>query len=458
MPLLKLFQSSALRLAIVYALAFSVSVGLLFSLMIWMVSSEVASQLKTQIDQDVALFGMAAKEGDENLFESVRLHAALAQQEGDAFYSLRESNGRVLAGQTAPLALFEGLRKFTVPEKREGPHKDDEEETFLIRSFVAGDKIMLVGRSMESVLETRELLLRSGLSLSGFGIVIALLGGLLVGYQSSRRIENITRTAQEIMAGKLSSRIPGDKGQNELSRLAQTINTMLDKIEDLLIGMQRVTDDIAHDLRTPLARLKQNLDKTSRNTDTSIEELHTALENAEIEVDTILETFSALLRIAQIEAGSRKKRFTRLDLSALFVKIADAYAPVAEAEGRLFTVRTEPEIMLTGDKNLLTQMLANIIENALRHTPEKTPIELSLSHNGDDVILCVSDHGSGIPQESHADVFKRFYRLEQSRTTPGSGLGMSLVYAIAKIHGAVIALRDNNPGLIVELRFLRSLH
>jgi signal transduction histidine kinase len=453
MPLRKLIQSTAVRLALAYALAFSVSVGVLFSLMIWMVSSEIADQLRTQIDQDLALFEITANEGKDSLIASVRRHAALAKTEGDAFYSLRKSNGMVIAGDATPWVPIVGLHKLTIPDLIEDADQE-EEETFLIRSFKTGNDFMLVGRSLESVMGTRALLLRSGLSLSGLGILVALLGGLWVGRQSSRRIEIITTTAQDIMAGKLSSRIPDDKGQNELSRLAKTINAMLDKIESLLAGMQQVTDDIAHDLRTPLARLKQDLDKTSRNTQANVADLRSVLEHAGAEVDTILATFSALLRIAQIEAGARKKRFANVDLSALLARTADAYAPVAEAEQRPFGVRTDPEINILGDKDLLTQMLANIIENALHHTPYTTPIEMRLEQQKDEIILSIADVGPGIPKAHYTDVFKRFYRLEKSRTTSGSGLGLALVQAIARLHGAQIALRDNAPGLVVELRFI----
>jgi len=283
-------------------------------------------------------------------------------------------------------------------------------------------------------------------------VALALAGGLIFSRGAVRRVAIISRTTDAIVAGDMSKRIPVEERDDELTLLARNINRMLDRIEVLMTGLRQVSDDIAHDLRTPLGRLRQKLDRAYRQ-ETSIEGCKAALVEALEETDAILETFAALLRIAQIEAGARKAQFTRIDLSELAGSMADAYEDVAEVEGHLLETRIEPGIAIEGDRDLLSQALANLVENAIRHTPRGTDVTLALRREGGGAILSVSDRGAGIRTAERANVLKRFYRLEQSRTSPGSGLGLALVKATGELHGAALSLSDNAPGLMVELRF-----
>ncbi len=218
-------------------------------------------------------------------------------------------------------------------------------------------------------------------------------------------------------------------------------------------GLKQVSNDIAHDLRTPLSRLKQRLEAVQQEETASREDYEAAVSDALEQANTALATFSALLRIAQIESGSRRANFAELDLSALLDQLAMTYAPVAEDLDRSLAARIEPGIGLRGDRELLTQLFVNLIENALRHTPAGTRIELALARDGTDLLAEVSDDGPGIPAAEREKVFRRFYRLETSRSTPGSGLGLSLVGAVAALHGIEITVGDNRPGLKVVLRF-----
>jgi signal transduction histidine kinase len=270
-----------------------------------------------------------------------------------------------------------------------------------------------------------------------------------------RRVESVNRTARQIMEGQLDSRVTVRDNGDELDRLAANLNAMLDRIQSLMESLKQVSSDIAHDLRTPLARLRQNLE-TAKVSATSVEEFRSSTEVAIAETDGLLKTFSALLRIAQIESGSRKADFARVDLSELFDFVAETFAAVAEDEGHQLVCDIQDGIAISGDRELLLQLATNLVENAIRHTPNGSRIEFCLRQEMAEVIVTVRDNGPGIPEGERGKVLRRFYRLEASRTTPGSGLGLALVAAIAELHGARLGLIDHGPGLIVEVRFPAS--
>jgi signal transduction histidine kinase len=235
-----------------------------------------------------------------------------------------------------------------------------------------------------------------------------------------------------------------------MDQLAVNLNAMLDRIQALMESLKRVSDDIAHDLRTPLSRLRHRLEAARGRTGP---EGDAVIEQSLAEVDAILETFSALLRISQIEAGARRAAFAEVSLERILSTLSEAYAPVAEDRGqRLKTVRTAVPPIL-GDRELLTQMVANLIENSIRHCPPGVEITVALALENGAPLLSIADTGPGIPARERENVLRRFYRLESSRTTPGSGLGLALVKAVADLHGASIELADNSPGLRVTVRF-----
>jgi signal transduction histidine kinase len=237
-----------------------------------------------------------------------------------------------------------------------------------------------------------------------------------------------------------------------MDRLSLDINRMLDRIQDLMQSLKQVSSDIAHDLRTPISRLRQGLDAVQRKPGT-VAETQAAIEAALKEVDIIIDTFDALLRIAQIEGGARRANFRNVDLSAVLENLTAVYASVAEDRGHMFEVEIEKGCQLRGDRDLLTQLFANLIENALTHVAVPSTITVRLLRSGKQLRCLVADEGPGIPEQEHDRVFRRLYRLERSRTTPGSGLGLSMVAAIADLHGAMVKLDDNRPGLIVSITF-----
>jgi signal transduction histidine kinase len=275
-------------------------------------------------------------------------------------------------------------------------------------------------------------------------------GGLLLSRGFLSRVDAITQTAEEIIAGKLSCRVPIRGTNDHFDRLSSTLNRMLDRINTLVESLSHISAEIAHALRTPLGHLRQKLEAV-RSDAVRNNQKEKLIDAAIAESETILDTFSALLRIAQIEAATRRRGFGRVDVSLLFYTIADAYSAAAEEEGKQLVTSIEPRLLGWCDRDLLTEMLANLVDNAIRHTPNGTRIELSLKKSGSKLIACLADSGPGIPPEDRANVFRRFYRLERSRTTPGSGLGLALVAAVAELHAIELRLEDNEPGLRISL-------
>jgi signal transduction histidine kinase len=250
------------------------------------------------------------------------------------------------------------------------------------------------------------------------------------------------------MEGDLSARIPVRGTNDEIDQLVVSLNAMLDRIQHLMEGLRQVSNDIAHDLRTPLGRLRQRLED-AREHATTTAEYSSAADAAIVEADLLLETFSALLRIAQIEAGAQKSAFADVDLSAVARSVGEAYLPSAEDSQHRLELGIEDGVALQGDRQLLAQMISNLVENALSHTPAGSTVSLSVTAGP---TITVADNGPGIPADERERVFDRFYRLDRSRTTSGSGLGLALVKAIAGLHGMVITLEDNQPGLRVILK------
>lgn len=315
--------------------------------------------------------------------------------------------------------------------------------------------VLMVGRSWNPVNEIQEVLFHA----FGWGgvltVLLALGGGIAMSRKSMTRVEAIRSATEEIYQGDLTRRLPMLGSGDEIDQLASFINRMLDRIQALMDDLQQVSNDIAHDLRTLLGRLRQRLEAASARA-LDAQANRAAFESAILDVGRILETFAALLRIAQIETGERRASFARFDLSGVTTSIAESFEAVAESHAQALTSRVSPHVTLVGDRELLTQALVNLVENAIRHSPAGAQIEVGLTLCGDGPALTVCDTGPGIAEAERAQVFRRFYRGEKSRSTPGSGLGFALVKAVADLHQAQIELVDNAPGLCVVIRFPKS--
>jgi signal transduction histidine kinase len=283
-------------------------------------------------------------------------------------------------------------------------------------------------------------------------IALALAGGLVMSGRLMHRIETVSQTSRDIIGEDLQKRLPVTRAGDELDHLAGSINAMLDRIEGLMNDLRQVTTDIAHDLRTPLTRLRQRLELANQ-AENDTELARTTLASAVAELDSILAIFSSLLRIAQMESGARRQGFKQVQLSDLLGTIGELYRPMADENGQVLIETIEPSLWVMGERELLMQLFANLIENALRHSPRGSTIEIRASRHERFTNVGVVDNGPGIPEALRDKVLQRFFRLESSRTTAGSGLGLSLASAIVKVHGATLELSDANPGLCATVRF-----
>ncbi len=273
-------------------------------------------------------------------------------------------------------------------------------------------------------------------------------GGWALSTIIGRRLRAMQSAAEAIIAGDLKRRMPVDGSGSEFDRQAVTLNTMLDRIGELLANLQQVSSDLAHDLRTPLSRLSNHLETALAGNEAT---LRRNVRDAIGQAEDVLRLFAALLRISEIEAGKRRSRFMPLDLDQLVGDVIETFAPAIEDDGRKLTFVAEGGMWRRGDRELLTQLVINLVENAARHTPPGTEVRVALARDNERVTLEVADNGPGIPLADYALVLRRFTRREASRSTAGHGLGLALVAAIARLHDGTIELDDNRPGLIVRV-------
>ncbi len=331
------------------------------------------------------------------------------------------------------------------------PNGRDELIRVLVTRLQGGYR-MLVGHSVEDERRLQAHTLTVVIAAIAVILSLALLGGALMGWDVLRRIDAVNRAAGEIVHGDLQRRLPISRRNDEFDALAGRLNVMLGRIEQLLIGMRQVTDHVAHDLRRPLTRLRGRLEVTlleARNA----EEYREVMEQAIADADDLIGTFNALLSIAQLEADVDRDDAQPFDVSGLCEDVAELYAPLAEERGLVLRADIEPGVQLPGVRRLVAQALSNLLDNALKHAPQGGELGLRLARVGGEVSLAVTDDGPGIPPDERERVLERFYRLEAARSTPGNGLGLSLVNAVARLHRAHLILEDNHPGLRVELRF-----
>jgi signal transduction histidine kinase len=449
-PLPRLVRTASFRLSALYAILFGGLVLLLGTAALWSTRSALEQQLTRRIEAEMTLLEQEFRaSGLDRLIATVEQRT---RTKDNLDYFVADPAGKRLAGDLVPVPDRLGWLEINSGQDANGEQSGENEPVRVLVKQLDGGFRLGVGEDLGQVGEMEDAFL--GILASAFGIVLVLGigGGLLLSAAFLRRVDVITRTADAIVAGDLSRRIERTGSGDDFDHLSATLNAMLDRIAGLMENLRQVSSDIAHDLRTPLSRLRQDLEE-AKNQDLTAAGYKSVVERAVAEADVLLETFSALLRIAQIEAGTRRSAFRLLDLSDVVRTVAEAYAPAVEERGRRLQTEITDAVQVNGDRGLLSQLFVNLVENALRHTPAGTTITLRLSRQGAAALAEVADTGSGIPKDERAKVLRRFYRLERSRTTAGSGLGLSTVAAIVELHHAAIELLDNEPGLRVVIRF-----
>ena len=431
-----------------YAGLFIASILVLFALTYRTAADYAAQDEAEEIDVEfVAIQDEARLAGDAQLSQIIADH--LRQRSGEhAAYLLEDARGQRLAGNIPARAPLTGAQTLQLP--LDGEQRELRAHGYRLEN---GD-YLLIGQDPHALRDMKRLIVRAFGVNAAVTLLLAVIGGLIISHRALRRVEALGRTTQAIVAGDLSRRLPLRGTDDEIDRLSVSVNAMLDRIEDLMRSVRQVSNDIAHDLRTPLTRLRQRLEHARRGA-ASPQELRAVLEGAIVQLDSILETFGALLRIAQIEAGGRAAARTMIDLSAMLASVVEDFAPAAIDRGQRLLAEVAPGLQLFGDREQLTQMMVNLLDNAIRHAGAGTRVTVSATAAAASLEIVVADTGPGIPAPERENVLRPFYRLEASRTTEGSGLGLSLVAVIVKQHGATLALTDNGPGLRVTIRFPR---
>ncbi len=449
-----LLRSGAFRFAILIAAIFAIGTGVLLAQVERSVNRYATEVASDSVAAEIAVLrGEDRAAGRTQLIQSITLREQ-AVREHQIRYLLLDSQAHRLAGSIPAAEARVGSYDLVLPAIDRGNESDAATVSLMTLGVRLDDGAILVVGSDTS--ELRDLRQTLGLSTMEFGIgisLLALIGGLVVGTIFLRRLDRVNHAVGRIMQGSLSERLPAIGMSAEFDELSTNLNRMLDRIESLMAGLRQVSTDIAHDLRTPLTRLRQRLEDMKEGLGGSEPVIEEQIETAIAQTDSILAIFRALLRISLLEAGAGKQRFAEVDLSEMLDRVFHAYLPVAEDAHQVLSADIEPAVKVRGDAELLTQAVTNLIENALVHTPTGSHICLSVGRRAGGVALTVADDGPGIPAEERAKVLRRFYRLDVSRHSPGAGLGLAIVSAIAALHEAQISLADNCPGLRVEITF-----
>ncbi|MBK5939663.1 two-component sensor histidine kinase [Halochromatium roseum] len=453
-----ILTSSTFRLALLYMLLVGVSVAILLGFIYWSTAGYMARQTDATIGAEIQ--GLAEQYRRRGLagLSTVIAERIARDPQGASIYLLTAPSGNPIIGnldswpQVAPDAG--GWVRFRARQSLgEGEDVDIEHETRAKVFRLRGDLRLLVGRDVRELTAIRQLILDAmtwGLAIT---VGLALLGGWLMGASIARRLDVVNQVSREIMQGNLSRRVPSAGTGDDFDQLAENLNQMLERIEALMLSIRQVSDNIAHDLRTPLTRLRNRLELLHGGD--LCDEARNEVEVAIADADELLSAFNALLRIARIEAGSRRAAFADLDPLPLLQDVAELYEPLAAESLQTIQVEGVTEnspCRLHADRDLLFQAIANLVDNAIKHSPNGGQIRLRAECSETRVELSVTDDGPGIPPELRDKVLQRFFRIDESRAAPGHGLGLSLVQAVAQLHGAALSLEDAAPGLRVRLR------
>ncbi len=458
-----MFSSTAVRLSAIYILLFALCAALLVIYVTAMSERLLAQQTRRTIEEEALDIDRAYDRGGVNLV--LRIMERRARQPGANLYVIAGPNGEILAGNVASLQPgvlddqgWTGMPFTYQPYAEMGATRRHTATATVLR--LDNGLRVLIGRDLGDPSRFRSIVqqaLMVALAIMGLGALVIWFG---IGRNALRRIDRMSAASQKIMAGDLSQRLPVGRSGDEFDRLSESLNAMLGRIEKLNEGLRQVSDNIAHDLKTPLTRLRNKAADALGEDREDVRRV--ALEGIIGESDQLIRTFNALLMISRVEAGSIAAELSDIDLSAITADSAELYEPVAEEAGLLMQQEIEPGLIVHGNRELIGQAIFNLLDNAIKYAvgaSEEPRIWVKLAQVDGSLKLSVSDNGPGVPAERREDVTKRFFRLDESRSKPGTGLGLSLVEAVMELHGGALELSatdDKNteaPGLTVTMVF-----
>jgi signal transduction histidine kinase len=458
----KLLRTTAFKLTLVYLGIFVLFAASLLAYFALNTRRLITEQITATVNGEVN--GLSEQYGQGGLRRLVIVVDVRSRRPGSSLYLVTTPSGEGLAGNVGSLEpgvldrpgwLETNYHRLEAPEGAE--HRA------LVRVVqLPGGFHLLVGRDLEERARLFGIVVNAGQWSLALVIVLGLAGGFFVSRRILSRIDAMTGTAQTIMAGDLSGRLPVAGSGDELDRLADNVNAMLERIEGLMHGLKEVSDNIAHDLKTPLTRLRNRCEQALRSA-AGEASYRAALESTIAESDDLIRTFDALLMIARAESGQARENMTEFDASEIARDVGELYEPVADEKGIALKVEAAAAAPVRGNRELVSQALANLIDNAIKYAGPNgkvngAPAEILVKagNDGERITLSVADRGPGIPDADRSRVVERFVRLEQSRSEPGSGLGLSLASAVARLHGGELKLEDNHPGLRTTIALPRA--
>jgi signal transduction histidine kinase len=445
---MRLLRSFSFRLAAIYALLFSVSLALVLGtyrlVSITWPRDEVRKALQSESDNL-----SAAYRGDRRALARQLEARAGAPASRAGFHLLADPEGRVVSTNLPSWPVYSDARWHSIEADiyRDGD-EDDHEALALDRRLSDGSRL-LIGRDVEELDDLEEAIAAAALYLVGATLILATLGAFLMNWAIGRRLAAVTGTARRVMAGDLAGRVPLGGSGDEFDRLAATLNLMLDRVEAGVEAVRTASDSVAHELRTPLARLQASLRRLASQDGGDSEPLREALD----ESDRLQSLFDAVLRISRIESGRHEARFGQIDLSELIADAVELYGAAADEKDIRLDPQIDTGVTAAGDRDLLFQATANLIDNAIKFTPAGGMVAIRLVREGAGARLEVADTGHGVPEALMTRMGDRFFRSPEAAGSPGFGLGLSLVAVIARLHGATLEFRSREPGLEARVSF-----
>jgi signal transduction histidine kinase len=463
----KLLRTTAFRLTLVYLVVFALFAAFLLGYFAFNTRRLINEQIATIVNDELQL--LQVQYNQAGIRRLVGIVDVRSRRPGSSLYLVTTPMGEGLAGNVGSLepGILEAEGWVETAYRRlEEPESAEHNALVRVVRLPGGIRI-LVGRDLDERERMFHIVTLAGRWSVAIVIVLGIIGGVFVSRRVLKRVDAMTGTAQTIMAGDLSGRLSVIGSGDEFDRLALNLNGMLERIESLMRGLKEVTDNIAHDLKTPLTRLRNRCEAALRTSNSQVE-FRRVLEDTIEESDDLIRTFDALLMIARAESGEVRDGMAEFDAAEVARDVSELYEPLAEDSGLTLEVEATQRAAVKGNRELISQALANLVDNAIKYAApsgkgaldtvngERHGILVTADAEQDRIVLTVSDHGPGIPQADRSRVIDRFVRLEQSRSLPGSGLGLSLVSAVARLHGGELKLEDNAPGLKARISLPRA--
>ncbi len=451
----RLLNTTAVKLSLKYSLAYILILGAAFLVLYWFITHFVSDQMKANLNKETAKIHILYKKGGLNVVKKYILSHEQFKGEDHKYYLLVNKNGKIIAGDLkrwpSGINLGQSIRNVWISKEDiigSVPDGDGFWPSIAIQ-FKNGSKL-LIAQGIQGPEDLRETLFTIMAVLFALIVIMTLTIGIFLGKSILFHTDNIKNACGSIINGDISQRIPISQRNDEFDTIGMYINSMLDELEGFIVQSKETASSMAHDLKTPLNRVRNRLEMLLLHTKESNSDLLEAMIN---DIDKIIKMLNSLLSISQIETGALRKNWHRIDISKVVDEVVDFYQPFAEEKNINITIKKEGDAFISGNEQLLSQSISNIIDNAIKYTNNNGKIDVLMRQKNEAALIQICDNGCGVDSKDYGKIVKKFVRLDKSRNLPGSGLGLSFVYAAAKLHKAKLRFKDNNPGLCVILEF-----